>query len=522
MRRYQKKGRVRARWALLWVFATGGCLVSSSLAQDFDFYAMDLIAQESFRKVSMDFRDASLKDVLKIFSEQSGLNFIASETIEDRTVTLFLDEVPLNDALKNIMSANNLTYDMEAGSNIFIVKETGLPSMELETRVFPLRFARLDSSNLQKSIDAGQESASSLSEEGEESGGGEEAGGAEASGVELTVSNVLTGRGSLVADKRTNTLIITDVPAQFEVIEKIIAYLDQPTPQVVIEVEMLDVAKRVIDEMGVDTTASILSLQGSAVDTRFPNFMADGIPILTNGITGIEGAPGVPGFQYGTLSANVFTAVLELLSSHTSSKFLARPRILTMSNETAEIKIATQEAIGQNTIRDSRNATETVQAERFETGVKLRVTPQVDMESGNVTMFIEPTVVESRVGATFDGTTYRDPEVRSTVATLMVKSGETIVVGGLIRNRAEKVLKKIPVLGDLPLIGMMFRHKDESVEERELLVFITPRIVTNRVTGELDMARHPFPSDYTVPFREQATVVSRKREVDSYLERWEN
>ena len=94
-----------------------------SVKADFNFYADDLISKESYRRISMDFRDASLKSILKIFSEQAGLNFIAAQNVQDRTVTLYLDNVPLQEALNKIMSANKLTYELDAGSNIFMVKE---------------------------------------------------------------------------------------------------------------------------------------------------------------------------------------------------------------------------------------------------------------------------------------------------------------------------------------------------------------------------------------------------------------
>ena len=513
MKAYGWKRRALGRVAALFVFAAGGCLISSSVAQDFDFYATDLISQESFKKISMDLRDANLKDVLKIFSEQSGLNFIASEAIQDRRMTLFLDGVPLNDALKKIMAANNLTYDLDPGSNVFIVKETGQTELQLETRIYPLRYSRLKTSNLQKHIDTGAESgAVGVAATASSSGGG----GGGGVGIMDTLFKILTLNGKIVCDERTNSLIITDVRSQFDVIEKVLRLLDSPTPQVMIEVEMLDVSKRAIDEMGVETSSGLMSLTGGSVDTRFPNFYKKNDVIVAGGTA--------PAFQYGKLSAEMFGAVLEYLRTDTKTKFLARPRILTLSNETAEIKISTQEAIGEQTIQVTTGNTTQTQtgAERFETGVHLKVTPQIDIESGDITMFIVPTVTESRTGATFNGTTYRDPEVRTSVTTLRVRDGETIVVGGLLKDKNEKTIKKMPLLGDLPVIGLLFRHKDESSEERELLVFITPHIVTFDNAVALAQNKTVLPMSSSAPSREQPVAVSRKREVDSFLEQWEN
>ena len=105
----------------------------------------------------------------------------------------------------------------------------------------------------------------------------------------------------------------------------------------------------------------------------------------------------------------------------------------------------------------------------------------------------------------------------------MVKSGETIVVGGLIRNKEEVTIKKMPILGDLPIIGAAFRHKDSSVEDRELLVFLTPRIVGYENAASLARGdNNLYPGAQTAVYREQETSVVRKEEIDNTLQRWEN
>jgi len=112
--------RALRRSLVLGVFLVVFLAVSAGAGKaEFDFYSNDLISREANRRISMDFQDASLKTILKVFSEQSGLNFIASQNVQDRTVTLYLVDVPLQEALNKIMSANNLTYELDTGSNIF-------------------------------------------------------------------------------------------------------------------------------------------------------------------------------------------------------------------------------------------------------------------------------------------------------------------------------------------------------------------------------------------------------------------
>jgi type II secretory pathway component GspD/PulD (secretin) len=334
-----------------------------------------------------------------------------------------------------------------------------------------------------------------------------------------SVKHVLSSEGKAMFDSRTNSLIVTDIPVQFDAIERIIALLDSPIPQVLIEVEMLDVAKSVIDNIGVNMSKSLIQYTGSGVTTTAPGFLFN--PKYAVELGDLEAAPS---FQYGTLSSSIFTALFDYLTTDSKTKFLARPRIMSLSNETAEIKITTNEAIGQNTVTvaSEGEATTTVEAERFQTGVTLRVTPQVDPVSGYVTMIVVPTVAEAKAGATFNDVTYKDPEIRTSSSTLMVKNGETIVVGGLIKNKDELTIKKMPVLGDLPIIGAAFRHKDRTVEERELLVFLTPRVVGYDNAATLAKGDAAFPqASSTVEYREQATPVSHKDKVDDMLERWE-
>ncbi|MEK7849489.1 MAG: secretin N-terminal domain-containing protein [Candidatus Omnitrophota bacterium] len=481
--------------------------VPIALAVDFDFYAPDLISKESYRKISMDFRDASLKTILKVFSEQAGLNFIASQAVQDRSITLFLDNVPLQEAMDKIMSANNLIYDLEPGSNVFIVKEWGRPEVETITKVYNLKYTRLASSTLQKAISAGSAGASAAGGGAAAASGGSGSG---ETGIESSIKGVMTSNGKVMQDPRTNSLIVTDIPSQFDLIDRVVALLDVPTPQVMIEVEMLDVSKRTIDQMGVKTSPGLMSLSGASRQTRFPNFFAKGINLTA------------PTFTYGTLSAAVFQAVLDYLTTDTKTKFLARPRILSLSNETAEIKITTNEAVGLKTTTQSSqgSATQTQEAERYETGISLNVTPQVDAATGTVTMFIKPTVSQARQGGTFGGTTFKDPEVRSSSTTLMVKDGETIVVGGLIRTNDETTISKMPIVGDIPIIGALFRHKNSTKEERELIVFITPRIIG--FDNVSTFAKNDITSSGLMPYREQSSAVSRKEAVDNMLERWDN
>jgi len=192
---------------------------------------------------------------------------------------------------------------------------------------------------------------------------------------------------------------------------------------------------------------------------------------------------------------------------------------MTLNNETAEIKITTQESVGVTTTTEATSGTTSAEAERAETGVLLRVTPQINMDTGEVTMFIYPQVSEATAGNTLTsgGQTYRyrDPEVRSTKAVVRVKDNETVIVGGLIRNEFSQDVKKIPILGDIPILGALFRHKDKTKDkERELLVFITPHIIKDTGRGFVTAKKSRLPT------REQnmGSILDRQMAVKSSLD----
>lgn len=436
-------------------------------------YPADEILPPAERRISMDFKDASLKDVLKVFSMQSGLNFIAGEEVEDRKVTLYMEDVPVSDALNTILKANNLTYEQPPGTNIFIVKELKVPEVETITRIYQLNYA--DAEEVKELFEKMSE-AKQIEEETPE-------------GRKVTrrfIQGILSEYGKVAADKRTNSLIITDIPTQFPMIEEAIVKLDQPTPQVMIEAEVLEVASTLLEKIGVEFGPSFASFTGAVKTTAFP---FSHLP---------EGADKAEGAIYGTISAQELTALLNLLRSDSRTKLLARPRILTLNNQTAEIKITAQTAVAKITEIESLEAValQTTRPERVETGVTLLVTPVINKD-GYVTMTVEPKVTEPRASRFFPGV-FVDPHTRSARATIRVKDGDTIVMGGLISTSTNEIERRVPFLSDLPLIGAAFRSTEKEDESKELIIFITPHIVRDdyyKIVGGAQGLERESPSE---------------------------
>ena len=446
----------------------------------------DLIAQESWKKISLDLERASLINVLKVFSQQSGLNFIAAQEVADLPVTLYMENVPIRAALDKILDSYELTYELDEGSNIFVVKELIKPEeIKTITRVYTLQYARINSSPLN--------SESSVSTSG--------------SSLVDALNDILSSEGRISEDSRTNSLIITDLPMRFEPIEEMIRKLDVPIPQVVIEAEIIDTNKQLLDTLGMQWSGSLYTLTLAGRDGLafpFQSWMnRDEVTEITTGSVSVP--------------ADSVSATLQLLMTDTDTKVLARPKILTLSNETAEIKITGEEAVGTVTTVDESGNTNT-SAERYEVGVSLRVTPSVNASTGEITMVIEPTV-SSVEASNLSG--YFDPQERSAKATVSVNNGETVIIGGLVRKDISDVRTKMPILGDIPLIGALFRHKSVNDQDRELLVFITPRIVKS---GGVDLAKSTAREVYNKDIlnqREQSDYRYRKEEIDKALSIWD-
>jgi type II secretory pathway component GspD/PulD (secretin) len=454
--------------------------------------------------ISMDFKDANLKDILKVFSIQAGLNFIASEAVQERKITLYLDKVPLAQAMDKIFSANNLSYELDSGANIFVVKEWGKMGTETVTKVFFLKNATVSISSLKdelsKSLSNGSSlTASSRSKFKEEAEGG----------ITSSVRKLLSSVGSMMEDFRTNSIIVTDTPMKMKVISQVIASLDVAVPQVMLEVEMLDVNKSVIDKIGFDfgDTPFTAIITGATAATGFPYGSWSKIISPGKGLLSI------------TPATNPYEIQLDFIRTQTDTKFLARPKLLTLNNETAEIAITKDEIVGrEDTVVDSASGSTTTSVFKRSTdlaltkegtGIFLRVTPQINLDTNEITMVVNP---KSSVTSISDLSTsdnqQADVEVRTTKSVIKVKDGETVIIGGLIHQEKTIVMKKLPFLGDIPLLGIFFRHKYQSPGlEREIIVFITPHIV--RDNSDLASAQV---ANIQLPIREQGAGLGSNRD----------
>jgi len=208
---------------------------------------------------------------------------------------------------------------------------------------------------------------------------------------------------------------------------------------------------------------------------------------------------------------------LKFLKSQADTRLLARPKVLALSGETAEIKITTDEAIGIKKEESEEGGRVEYSIERTETGTKLRVTPQVNLATKEITLVIETVQrVAKNSGFTTTATafvtgTVKNPEERSTRTVVRLRDGEVLLIGGLIRREETEDSTKVPFLSDIPFLGGLFKGKTKDRKERELLIFITPRIVEEFSS---------LPVYKRSKLREQSMSFSREKMIMSLLDRF--
>ncbi len=430
---------------------------SGVFSQD-NIYGNYLIASLD-EKVSLDLEGAQLADVLKLLSQQIGLNFISTEAVKERTLTLYMKDVLIREAMDVIFEANNLTYDYYPDSNLFVVKEMFKPALELKTKVYYLKYARVAGSKIEGHLGTILEAEGGRDDEGIKS----------AVEAVLAKSETEEVRGSVTEDPATNSLIVVDAPSQFSTIDEVISKLDIAPIKVMIEVEILDVDTKTIDKLGFKYTSGLYGKISPFPTSFFPN-------------------KGPIPFRTATVDLTSNELIAEFYEQDTTTKILARPKILTLNNETAEINVTTDEVIGRKIEEDNDTGNKTSEPIRISdigdlkgSGVTLKVTPQVNPETKEITLVIEPSIVSTSNSDFKDLTTgdlYKNVEDRSTRSIVRLHDNETLFLGGLIRGDKKEVGTKVPFLGDIPLIGTLFRYKDTTgTGDRELVIFLTPHIL---------------------------------------------
>lgn len=436
---------------------------------------------------SLNFRGAPLLDVLRLLAEQNNLNIIAGEEL-DGDITVKLNDVNLADALDAILKVNGYSWFIQG--NIVVIKPTADEMAgELTTRVYQLNY--IDAISLASAL------SNVLSSKGKTQvfspipqgglgimGGGNSGITQYTGGNSNTGNNAFSGQSGGSSSMGGNSqnsgmngsnqmnnqasvdhIIITDIYANFVSIEQVIKELDQRVAQINIAVKFIETKLSIDERMGIDW--SMRAQLNSPVETESGKTNAGFDQILELG--------DFSNLKIATLSLPLFSGMIELLSSDDDTRLIQEPQTTTLNNTTASITVGTTFPILVPQENNSLITEQLYSFEEEEITISLNVTPRIN-EDQYISMRMNA-LVEALVGMTGPNDDRPIVSQRSTNTHVMVRDGETLLIGGLIFDQMIENKTKVPILGDIPLLKHLFTHQSNLTEQRELLIFITPSIV---------------------------------------------
>ncbi|MCP3676625.1 MAG: type IV pilus secretin PilQ [Deltaproteobacteria bacterium] len=419
----------------------------------------------SGRKISLDLTDADIANVLRLIAEVSNLNIISGDDVKGK-ISLRLIDVPWDQAFDIILRTKGLGK-VEEG-NVVMVAPLGKIRQEKEASLAALKASeRLDPLEL-KMIPVNYATAAEL---------------------ESQVKSLLSDRGTISTEGRTNTLIIRDTEAVLEEVMRIVKKLDTPTPQVLIETRIVEAQSTFVRDLGVQWGAAHGTIGTDRYTTTFgstatppPNTLFPSGFIGTGGTfeeqpnfavnlpaSGTVGALGGLGFAFGKLSGDALLVDLRLTAGEQSgmTKTISRPRIATLDNK--EAKIAQGERIPFETTSSTGTQTEFIDAE-----LELAVTPHITPD-GSVSMLIIAT--RNSIGSFRSSSGAPSINTKEVSTEILIKDGETAVIGGIVISDNSDTDSGIPFLNKIPILGWLFKSQSLSNNQTELLIFITPTIL---------------------------------------------
>jgi type IV pilus assembly protein PilQ len=425
----------------------------TTVANDEEKYSGDII--------SLKIKDSDLKDVVLYLAEFAGLNVVFDPDVRG-TVTVNLQDVPWDQTLDIILRQNKMGKTIEG--NILRIAPIAVLTREDEDQRKLQDTKELAGPVIVKTITLSYSKAKD---------------------VATLLKSKMSNRGEMIVDERTNTLLLSEVRDKLDLIEKLISIVDTPTPQVSIEARVVEATATFVRNLGIQWGFRGVADQyyGNATNLQFPNsILVDGaqIPVgtVTKGIGGPLGgyAVNLPAPAFNSVLGFSFANVLDTfrvdvaisaLETAGDGKIISRPSVVTQNNQQAEIIQGRQ--IPVQTVANFTVTTRYVNA-----ALELRATPQITAE-GTIIMTID---IQNNA-ADFANLVNGIPPIvmQSAKTTVMVPDGGTTVIGGIYRAEDSVTRDRVPFLHSIPVIGNAFKSMARTKQSRELLIFITPRII---------------------------------------------
>lgn len=403
--------------------------------------------------INLQFKDADIRDVINMISQESGVNIVLSEGVKGN-VTVKMREVPWDQALVIIMRSKGLGYirqgsvlrvatldqlreETEAAKRMLQSQQDLTP---LKVKVIPVSYGKVDDM------------------------------------LQQIMPFLTPGRGKIIADKRTSSLVITDTESMLDKVTRLIAELDIPPAQVMIEGKIVEAGEEFKEQIGINWSAlggsKVLSADGGA--NGGPIFLSPSLRVQPISGDSAAGGVGSLGLTIGTLDfLGDLNATLALAENDTLVNIISSPRVVTINKEEAQIAQKGENVTITQTLDQNGNAAPTVNRTPVE--LLLKVTPQITADGG---VIMDVDVKREFVGAVVNQETNARPiNSRSAKTKVLVKSGQTAVIGGIYQNDVNKGETGVPGLKDLPVLGWLFKSRNTEATKTELIIFLTPRIL---------------------------------------------
>ena len=441
--------------------------------------------------LSMEFQDVEIRSVLDILAQFTDMNIVASDSVAGN-ITLRLINVPWDQALDIILKSKNLGK-RENGRVILVAPATELAEQEareLEAQQAVESYAPLRTEYIRLSYAKAQDVLTLISK-GRGSSGGSNTGNANSSANNTLLSN----RGTVTVDERTNTLIIKDVADSIENIHKLISKIDIPVRQVMIEARIVSATDSFSKEIGVrwgilsngaannrsllvgGSNQTLADLKDFNIETTTVNGQTVSYPSYDisrpdnlNVDLGVANPAGSIAFGLLSMSDVMLDLELSALQADNRGEVISTPKILTADKQTAKVSSGTQIPYQE---ASASGATTT---SFKEAALSLEATPNITPD-GKIGLQLlitngTPTIINNQVAIAED----------SISTNVIVEDGQTIVLGGVFKNRTSNEVSKVPFLGDLPYVGRAFRKDVRNNSKEELLIFITPKLINDGVS----------------------------------------
>jgi len=409
-------------------------------------------------KLSLNFQNIEIRSLLQVIADFTNFNIVASDTVTG-AVTLRLKDVPWDQALDIILQARGLGM-RKTGNVLLIAPKDELVAkekQELESRNAVQNLEQVRTQDFRLNYAKAVEIATAIV----------------GTGGAASANRILSSRGSVLSEARTNQLFVTDIPSRLEQVQALIAKLDIPVRQVLIEARIVEASDSFGKSLGVRLGGQPFN---QTANTSFGATYNAAVAGTTAGNFFQLPAVGQNGFGAATFAVSLFNAAktrflnLEISAAEADGKgkIVSSPRIVTADQVKALIEQGTELPYQQAT---SSGATSIAFRKA---NLKLEVTPQITPE-GNIILSVD--VNKDSVGrSTANGFAIDTKHIQTQV---LVENGGTVVIGGIYEQNDREDETKVPLFGDIPVLGNLFKQKTRTATKSELLVFITPKMLTN-------------------------------------------